>query len=78
MECKKKHKGAIEFRDRHTLENESKKWRIREIVNNHHEGIQNLEFVVNDILEPEVFNALMAKEAYTSDTAECAKTVQVV
>ncbi|KAG0076370.1 hypothetical protein BGZ93_001784 [Podila epicladia] len=69
---------AKKLRDSHALKNESKKQQIKEIVNNHSEGIQILGFVSNEVLAPNVFNALMEVEAYIGDTAVCAKKVEKV
>ncbi|KAF9322445.1 hypothetical protein BG006_002392, partial [Podila minutissima] len=66
------------LRDSHAAKNESKKQQIKEIVNNHSEGIQILGFVENEVLAPKVFNALMEAEAYIGDTAVCAKKVEKV
>ncbi|KAF9297618.1 hypothetical protein BGZ74_009744, partial [Mortierella antarctica] len=66
------------FRDSHALQKESKKQKIKEIVSNHREGIQILGFVANEVLAPNVFNALMEAEAYIGDTAVCAKKVEKV
>ncbi|KAG0030392.1 hypothetical protein BGZ81_002730 [Podila clonocystis] len=84
-ERRKEHKKLKEdlevakiFRDTHALQNESKKQQIKEIVDNHSEGIQILGFVSNEVLAPDVFNALMEDKAYIGDTAVCAKKVQAV
>ncbi|KAG0017205.1 hypothetical protein BGZ82_000818 [Podila clonocystis] len=69
---------AKTFRDTHALQNESKKQQITEIVDNHSEGIQILGYVSNEVLAPDVFNALMEAQAYLGDTALCAKKVQAV
>lgn len=54
------------------------KEQIRGIVENHGEGIQILRLVANKYLMPENFKALMDANAYTGNTAMCAKKVQEV
>ncbi|KAF9206595.1 hypothetical protein BGZ59_011601, partial [Podila verticillata] len=56
----------------------SRKQQIKEIVDKHSEGIQILEYVANDVLTPDLFNALMEDQAYIGNTAVCAKKVQAV
>ncbi|KAG0336594.1 hypothetical protein BG004_007970 [Podila humilis] len=69
---------AIQDRDSFSVLNESRKQKIKVIVDNHREGIEILSFVVNDVMAPEVFDALMKAEAYTGDVAVCSKKVQQV
>ncbi|KAG0028727.1 hypothetical protein BGZ82_008276 [Podila clonocystis] len=69
---------ATKFRDTHALHNESKKQQIKEIVDNHSEGIQILGFVYSEVLVPQVFSALMEARAYIGDTAVCVKQVEAV
>lgn len=70
--------AAKRARVSHALRNERKKQQIKEIIANHSEGIQILGFVLNEVLSPEVFNALMEQEAYIGDNAVCAVKVQSV
>ncbi|KAG0030394.1 hypothetical protein BGZ81_002732 [Podila clonocystis] len=84
-ERRKEHKKLKEdlevakmFRDTHALQNESKKQQIKEIVDNHSEGIQILGFVSNEVLAPDVFDALVEARAYIGDTAVCVKQVEAV
>ncbi|KAF9372765.1 hypothetical protein CPB97_001018 [Podila verticillata] len=78
LDLKQKLAVAIEYRRSHSEANESRKQQIKEIVDNHSEGIQILGYVANDVLTPDLFNALMGDEAYIGDTAVCSKKVQMV
>ncbi|KAF9319195.1 hypothetical protein BG003_009653 [Podila horticola] len=71
-------KVTVQHRNHHARQNERMKEQIKEIVENHSEGIQILGFVANEYLTPEIFKALMDAEAYIGDTAKCAKKVQDV
>ncbi|KAF9384416.1 hypothetical protein CPB97_005696 [Podila verticillata] len=80
-ECKRLQRElqvSIEHHNHHAQQSEGMKEQIRGIVENHGEGIQILRLVANKYLTPENFKALMDANAYTGNTAMCAKKVQEV
>ncbi|KAF9414633.1 hypothetical protein BGZ94_000330 [Podila epigama] len=65
-------------RDEHAIQHRDKKEQIRDIVDNHADGIQILKYVTNEVISPDVFAALMNAKAYMGNTALCARQVQAV
>lgn len=78
MKLKEERKVATQLWDDHTQQYKSRKQKIKEIVDNHSEGIQILRIMSNDVLTLDVFNTLMEAKAYIGDTVSCAKQVQAV
>ncbi|KAF9359680.1 hypothetical protein BGX26_011720 [Mortierella sp. AD094] len=69
---------AVARRDDHAKIHEGERMRIQKIVDDHNRVIRLLGRVSNEILTPDIFQALIEARAYIGTLSECARAVEGV